>query len=121
MREKCATHPSTSAINRTLDTAPTPPPGAELICKWEDHFTDRLPYRSVLGVDRTVTDHPARVYSTVVQLADGSIEDNGVSSPAIFVCDDDSGCLPKLNSDQARELAAALLECAAELDGWTQR
>jgi hypothetical protein len=28
---------------------------------------------------------------------------------------------PILNSDQARELAAAILEAAAELDGWAAR
>jgi hypothetical protein len=39
--------------------------------------------------------------------------------PHIYVYDLDEGC--PLNSDQAREFAAALLEAAALVDGWAQR
>ena len=55
------------------------------------------------------TDH-AHVELRAVQYADGSVADF-----ELFVYDpSDNG----INSDQARELAAALLEAAAELDGW---
>ncbi|MCV7382194.1 hypothetical protein H7K38_26625 [Mycobacterium alsense] len=45
------------------------------------------------------------------QNADGSLDEFGV-----YVVGDDW-----LTGDQARELAAALLEAAAELDGWATR
>ncbi|MFN3007402.1 hypothetical protein ACK12G_29395 [Mycolicibacterium wolinskyi] len=105
-------------ISATLPSI-TPPPGADFVCEWETHKEGV--YRAVFGPDRTVTDHPARVYPGAVQLADGTIEDIDVSSPCVYVSNGESESLPGLNSDQARELAAALLECAAQLDGWVQR
>ncbi|BCI52901.1 hypothetical protein NIIDNTM18_21790 [Mycolicibacterium litorale] len=110
MRENSATLPSI-----------TPPAGADLVCQWEDHIEGQQPYRAIYGADRHITDHDATVYSAVTQLADGTLEDSDELSPGIYVCQGDRDCLSKLNSDQARELAAALLECAAELDGWVQR
>ncbi|MGJ6124906.1 hypothetical protein QN239_20275 [Mycolicibacterium sp. Y3] len=110
MRENGATLPSI-----------TPPPGAEMIGDWENHIEDHQPYRLICGYDRHITDHEATVYATVTQLADGTIEDTPLESPGIYVRQGDRDCLPKLNIDQARELAAALLACVAELDGWVQR
>jgi len=99
----------------------TPPPGADLVCGWEENADGGQPWRSVFGVDRLITDSKIRVYPTVVQLADGSIEDSGFSSPNVSISNNEYDTLSGLNSDQARELAAALLECAAELDGWVAR
>ena len=72
-------------------------------------------YRDIYGVDRTVTDHAARVYAFGSQAADGRLYDL-----AVYIADGDAAG-PILNSDQARELAAALLEAANELDGWAAR
>lgn len=102
-------------------TDPAPPIGADLVCDWETHIKDHQPYRTICGADRHVTDHEATVYSAVTQLADGTIEDSELAAPGVYVCQGDRDCLDRLNSDQARELAAALLEAAAELDGWVQR
>ncbi|MCV7210340.1 hypothetical protein [Mycolicibacterium canariasense] len=110
MRENSATLPSIA-----------PPVGADLVGQWEDHIEGQQAYRGICGADRHITDHEATVYPMVVQLADGSIQDDEVSSPGIYVCQGDRDCLPRLNVDQARELAAALLDCVTELDRWVQR
>jgi len=93
-----------------------PPPGTDLACPWEGDPA----YRTVFGVDRTVTDSTARVYIAAIQRADGSIDGGDIEAPGLYVCDGERDGL-HLNSDQARELAAALLQAAAELDGWVQR
>lgn len=106
---------TTTADHLSPDVAP--PPGADMACRWEGDPA----YRTVFGVDRTVTDSAARVYTIVYQLADGSLDDGTiVEAPSVSVCDGDSGGLT-LNSDQARELASLLLQAAAELDGWVTR
>jgi hypothetical protein len=77
-----------------------------------------MPYRFITFTDRTVTDHPVRVSIHAFQWADGSLADgagaegNGVEAPGIAVLEASS----PLNSDQARELAAALLAAADEID-----
>ncbi|TPG31656.1 hypothetical protein EAH80_22130 [Mycobacterium hodleri] len=73
----------------------------------------------VIGHDRTVTDHKLRVSTSAVQWADGSVDDGTVEAPHVYVFGvDETG---PLNSDQARELAASLLQAAAEVDGWAAR
>ncbi len=99
----------------------TPPPNADAVYDWETNIEDHQPYRTICGADRRVTDHEVTVYTAVTQLADGSIEDNDLAAPGVYVCQGDRDCIPRLNSDQARELAAALLECSAELDRWVQQ
>jgi hypothetical protein len=106
-------------------TAPTnpfpdisPPFGATTEDSWQHN--DPHSYRVVFGADRTVTDHGLKVSTNVVQWADGTIDLTGiVEAPHVYVFDLGDG--NPLNSDQARELAAALLEAAAELDGWAGR
>jgi hypothetical protein len=100
--------PATAQINPYPDIAP--PADATTVDDWQD--IDPQPYRVVLGADRTVTDHPLTVSPSGVQFADGSIE-----CPSVYIIDGENWLSP-LNSDQARELAAVLLEAAAELDGW---
>ena len=56
---------------------------------------------------------------SAVQWADGTIDDGQIEGPNVYVYDLGEG--GPLNSDQARELAAALMEAAAELDRWAQR
>jgi hypothetical protein len=73
-----------------------------------------MPYRFIGCANRTVTDHAVWVSMQAVQWADGSLSDgSGVEAPGIAVLE--ASARP-LNSDQARELAAALLAAAAELD-----
>lgn len=105
-------------MTTTADLSPdvAPPPGTDLACRWEGDPA----YRTVFGVDRTVTDSTARVYTCAVQLADGSLDDGTIDAPSIAVCDGERDGLT-LNSDQARELASVLLQAAAELDGWVTR
>jgi len=104
-------------------TAPTaspvgPPAGADLVCEWET-CRSLTRYRVIFGADRFVTDTQVRVYATVVQLADGSIDQCTVEEPSVNVSDSECD-VPPLNLDQARELAALLLEAVREIEGWLQ-
>ena len=75
-----------------------------------------LPYRILFGELRGVDGfHIDRVsvQPTAVQFADGRIDDGSVHEPPHVYLGDDG-----LTSLQARELAAVLLEAAAQLDGW---
>lgn len=65
-------------------------------------------WRLIHRPDRTVTDNGATVSMRATQYTDNTLEDLRI----VVYTDDDP-----LNSDQARELAAALLEAAAEADG----
>jgi hypothetical protein len=94
-----------------------PPAGASALDAWQDDVPQ--PYRIVLGADRTVTDHKLRVSTSALQWADGSVDDGRIEPPHIYVEDLNEGNLP--NRDQARALAAVLLEAAAEVDGWVAR
>jgi hypothetical protein len=101
-----------------IDPGIAPPSGATTNDDWQ-RYDDPRPYRIVVGVDRTVTDHVLRVSTSAVQWTDGSVDDGGVEAPQIHVFDlSESG---PLNSDQARELASALLEAAADIDRWAGR
>jgi hypothetical protein len=98
----------------TTTTTPRPdvplPDEIEMVGEWDSDG-----YRNVFGFDRSVTDHAVRVYSFGSQASDGIIYDL-----AVHLADgDDPG--PHLNSDQARELAAALLVAAAEIDRWAAK
>jgi hypothetical protein len=87
------------------------PTGVEAAGGWQ--LNDRLPYRVVLGEDRGVTDHNVVVHTVAIQFADGRIEDGRIKAAPVY-----SG--RGLSSTQARELAAALLEAADQLDGWIE-
>lgn len=93
------------------------PPGAHTYDDWQD--SDPQPYRVIIGADRTVTDHPLRVSPSAVQWRDGTVDDGRIEGPQVYVFDLGEG--NPLNIDQARELAAALLAAAAEIDGWATR
>ncbi len=125
------TTPSPGPLAGLHDTTPHPTPNVAqcLACRADDLNLriplpagveqagpwDREGYRDLYGSDRTVTDHRVRVYTLGSQACDGTISD-----PAAYLADGENDG-PELNSDQARELAAALLEAAAELDKWTAR
>ena len=97
------------STTRPADPFPnvTPPADIENVGGW-----DLDGYRDIFGFDRTVTDHRVRVYAFGSQASDGRIYD-----PTVQLAEgEDDG--PGLNSDQARELAAALLQIADEIDGW---
>jgi hypothetical protein len=98
----------------TTPTTPFPqvplPPGAVRADVWEGDG----PQRVVMGQTRGITDSDFTVWTSAIQCADGRIDSE---PPEVHIAGDtDSG----LNSDQARQLAAALLEAAAEMDVWTR-
>jgi hypothetical protein len=74
---------------------------------------DPQPYRVILGKYRTIPGHAARVSTAAIQFADGSIDDGRLEPPNITLYDVQD---ERLSSDDARELAAVLLEAADELD-----
>jgi hypothetical protein len=73
---------------------------------------ERRPWRVIHGAARTITDYDGEIRLLATQYSDGTLADIGIQ---VFTADDD------LNSDQARELAAALLEAAAQVDGLVTR
>jgi hypothetical protein len=95
-----------------MSTATTPghdvpvPAGVDLVCHWEEA------QRTIFGHDRTVTDSDLRVYPKATQVSSGAIDDGNVEVAR------GERCGFVLNSDQARELAAALLESADQIDRW---
>jgi len=99
-----------------------PPSGAEIVGEW-DLVGDTGSYRLISGVDRTVTDHTVRVYATAEQQLVGGTTgaDVSLAHPSVYVAAGELLGLDPLNSDQARELASALLEAAAEIDRWAGR
>jgi hypothetical protein len=104
-------------MNTTAATTPRPDvplPQGFSADVWEPREPNP-PYRILFGDDRTVADHDVRVSTEAVQHADGRIEE----AKAALLGQRDTGI--RLNSDQARELAAALLEAADEIDGWAAR
>jgi hypothetical protein len=71
----------------------------------------------VLGIPHTVTDSDVTLSTSCIQHLDGRIDDgSGDECPRVYIDQP-----VELNSDQARELAALLLELAAQIDGWVAR
>ncbi len=94
----------------------TLPAGVARINAWEPEG-DQAHYRFIVGATRTVTDHPIHVSVHAFQWSDGTLDDGDILSPPGIAIHNADACVP-LTSDQARELAAALLEAAAEFDSW---
>jgi hypothetical protein len=99
----------------TTTTNPSPdvplPVGAVAADIWEGADPERV----VMGPNRGITDTDVLIWTTAIQRADGRIDDRP-EPPLLRI----SGHV-ELNSDQARELAAVLLEDAAEMDAWVAR
>jgi hypothetical protein len=92
------------------------PAGVARTNPWEPSG-DQAHYRFIVGATRRVTDHPIHVSVHAFQWSDGTLDDGDIlSAPGIAIHNADA-CVP-LKSHQARELAAALLEAAAEFDSW---
>ncbi|QZT54600.1 hypothetical protein [Mycolicibacterium austroafricanum] len=101
---------------RTCSTEPAAPAGASVIDDWGSGGEDR---RVILGHDRHVIDSDVFVSTACIQHRDGRIDDGttGDEGPSVYL----DGAPASLNSDQARILAALLLESAALIDGWVRR
>jgi hypothetical protein len=67
-----------------------------------------------MGQKRGITDAGVVIWTTSIQSADGRISTEP-EPPLVHI----TGGV-ELNSDQARELGALLLEIAAQMDGWTR-
>lgn len=110
-----------------------PPPGVVTVDDWS---SDVDPCRVVWGSSQSVSVDRASnegltmvtVYTHAVQRSDGQLcSDPGEGGPGVSIDtryrgEDwarDTGVT--VSSDEARELAAALLAAAAEIDGWVKR
>jgi hypothetical protein len=84
---------------------------------WQDDSP--LPYRVLLGevrgIDGVDTDLVC-VHPTAIQFSDGRVDDGSVHEPPSVYLRDDA-----LSTAQARDLAAALIEVADELDRWAAK
>ncbi|MDT5057714.1 MAG: hypothetical protein QOF66_6080 [Mycobacterium sp.] len=98
-------------------TAPhdVPIPAGARADDWQDDAPQ--PYRILFGELRNTDGvEYTTVRGTAVQYADGRIDDGSVHEPPSVYLGDDA-----LSSSQARELAAALIATADEVDGWVTR
>jgi hypothetical protein len=92
----------------TRPTSPHPdiplPAGAGFGDIWERVGADDA-HRVIMGANRGITDSDVIVWTPAIQFWDGSLDTDGeVELPAVHI----DGDTDRLNSDQARELAAAL-------------
>jgi hypothetical protein len=104
-------------MTHTTNTIPDVPipAGVAKTDEWQDDTP--MPFRVLFG-ERRNTDGVkfTTVQATAVQYSDGRIDDGSVyEAPHVYLGDD------ALTSVQARELAAALIETADEVDRWAQR
>jgi hypothetical protein len=86
------------------------PVGAVFGGIWEEN--DPQPERLIFGPERSVTDTNLGIWTSAIQWVDGRMATEP-EPPRVHIEGDIN-----LNSDQARELAAVLLEAASELDRW---
>jgi hypothetical protein len=105
------TEKGTAITSKTAPDLPLPA-GATFVGDWDKHGMP-VPCRFITFGERTVTDHPARVSPHAFRWSDGSLACSGEEAPGIAILD---ASVQPLNSEQARELASALLAGAAELD-----
>jgi hypothetical protein len=99
---------TSTTTNPSTDVAPPAGWHADHSPGWEPGDGDDIrPWRLVYSAERTVTNHDAEVQLRAIQYADGTL-----AEAEVLLNGDD-----ELSSDQARELAAALIEAADELDG----
>ena len=114
-----STIPQHPEANSTMRAPNVPLPARALDADtWQPG--DSQPYRVVFGAYRDITDdHDAVVSTSAVQWADGSIDDGRIEAPSLVILG--TGAETTFSSDQARKLAAVLIEAAAELDGWAAR
>ena len=101
--------PMSSTITNPYPDLPLPA-GAVSADTWQEG--ERL----VFGPDRSIIDSDLNIWTSAIQLADGRIDTEQPEPPKVHI---EGGV--DLNSDQARELASALLEAAAEVDSWCTR
>jgi hypothetical protein len=90
---------------------PLPAGAAEEPFAWQEH--DPLPYRAVFGLPRAISTsdgHVMTVETTAIKFSDGLIGQGGVEGPAVYIDD----C--RSTVAQARQVAAALIAGADELD-----
>lgn len=102
----------------TTTTTDLPLPAGAEPDIWQEVATTTA-YRILYGASRGVEDHDEiNVSTTVVQFKDGSLDNGSIhEEPLVYV---QTNCDTGLRSAEARELAAVLIECADEIDGWAR-
>lgn len=107
----------TDTPNNTATTNSYPhiqvPPGADFADDWQPQG-----YRIVYGCRREVGGG-IEVSASVAQLADGTINRSSEKYDPPLVHVDAIGGDFELTTEQAREMAGAIVDTVNELDGWT--
>lgn len=102
-------------------TTPVPdvplPAGAEWADDWQD--VQSTPWRVIKSAERHIDGCEVSVFATAVQWTDGTLDQSGGDAPHVTVGGFDY--YDGVTADQARAVAAAILEAADELDKWTSR
>lgn len=94
--------------SRPIPNVPIPA-GTTVGSDFEEYGDD---CRSISGANRVVADSSVSVWTAAEQQRDGTVHLGRVG------IDDDRTQLLTLSADEARALAAVLIEAADELDGW---
>ncbi|HEX5253088.1 MAG TPA: hypothetical protein VFW69_04295 [Mycobacterium sp.] len=102
---------TTATTNPRPDVAP--PPGAAFVDDWQPEQ-----YRIVYGSRREISGE-VEVSASVAQLADGTINGSSGEYDPPLVHVHTTGAFG-LTTEQARELAGAILDAVNELDGWAR-
>ncbi|KUI27747.1 hypothetical protein AU194_21875 [Mycobacterium sp. GA-2829] len=116
----CCTQPAdeyrleNTIMPRHPDPAQLPP---NTVCEdgWQDD--EGRPYRIFSGRDRRVSGVEGVIGTSAVQYSDGTIEASQDDGPHIWL---GIAVNEAINSSQARQLAALLLETADEVDQWVE-
>lgn len=109
-------------MTTTIPSVPLPP-GACCLDGWQDTDDGTRHYRIIAGQDRWVADRDTVIGSTAIQFSDGQIDDGQIiETPKLWVGSEGIGHRDwHMSTTHARELAAALVQAADEIDGWVQR
>jgi len=102
----------TTATNPQPDVAPPAGTTADI---WEGTPPERIVY----SANRGIPDYDVTVWTSANQFADGTLDDGSRSEPPSVHLN--VWASTGMNSDQARILAAVLIEAADEIDGWAAR
>ncbi|WP_157118283.1 hypothetical protein [Mycobacterium sherrisii] len=91
-----------------------PAPDGARVGNWED---GEAPFRFISAPEREIAGTTVRVLAGAYQFADGSLDLGGkIGVPTVAI----DGDADRLSVQQARELAAALIEAADEVEGWSR-
>jgi hypothetical protein len=101
-------------MNTTTTTPSVPlPPGADYLDDWEGDGSE-MPYRFTSTTHTPFLDDYVNVWTSVVQYADGTIDDGRIQAPSVFISD------WPIPNEKVRELILVLQKSLALVEEWTR-